>query len=150
MDQSTLERLGLQLLQSAVPKVFSNPPPDDELAVLRREVEEAKRKRSRLLQNAVASQRSYSVTSVGNLVQRRQNPLVKESDAPVHNTVLRRAKLVKLGERLSSYRFTGVSCFSVGGRPLDLGFRFDSTYGVGLFSCFLILLYLPDIIEYDF
>jgi hypothetical protein len=40
----------------------------------------------------------------------------------------KRSRLLKLGEKVKSFRLAGISCFSVGGRPNDLGLRFDPTY----------------------
>ncbi|KAH9256492.1 hypothetical protein BASA81_005407 [Batrachochytrium salamandrivorans] len=96
-----------------------------ELDLLRKQVAQAKQERSRLLQGQTSRLR---LTTVGSKVMAQRSKLLLQMAAPEDEDVLTRQKLAKLGEQLASFRLAGVSAFSVGGRPLDIGLRFDSTF----------------------
>lgn len=123
MDQATLEQLAAEGRRRRRGERREL----GELDLLRKQVAQAKQERSRVLQG----QRSrLRLTTVGSKVAAQRTRLLQVAalGPEQEEDVLARRKLARLGEQLASFRLAGVSAFSVGGRPLDIGLRFDSTF----------------------
>jgi len=155
MDQRALELAAMRLVSKKVGHVHPPQQKKGDLDKLKRALEEAKEERAKLLLKESHRQKDYRITTVGKVVQERirlekieqskldyikrargtdaeQLPAEREAAkrSRIHgDQALKRARVLKLHERVTSFRLAGVSCFSVGGRPNDLGLRFDATWG---------------------
>jgi hypothetical protein len=150
MEQQRLEKAALLLLTKRLGAVSgSSKHKKHDLERLRKSLEEARNIRDRLMLKE--SDQELQITTVGRVVQarvdlekheKRKIEYIKQArgvqDASVlgdHQSraneaaALKRGRVLKLSERISSFRLTGISCFSVGGRPDDIGLRFDATWG---------------------
>jgi len=147
MEQVDLERAALWFVTKKNGNVKRQK--DDETENLNKMLDEARRARNELL--LMGASHDYQITTVGKVVhdrvqlekiEREKLEYIKFArgmdDALVsHNqqlkkheeVALRRGRVLRLSERLTAFRLAGVSCFSVGGRPNDLGLRFDATWG---------------------
>ena len=144
MDQEKLERIAKRLFTlKNVDESSSSLKISSEIELLKIELEAAKRERLQMLLRK-SSRKGFQRTTVGQILQTRiRSKLLPPPTTTTTTTtdVLHKARVLKLGEQLTSYRLAGISTFSVGGRPNDLGLRFDSTYGVR----FYLFIYLHTI-----
>ena len=146
MEQKDLEHAALWLLTKKAGGIV-NKKVDSER--LRKTLEQARNERSKLLTEDATQE--FRLTTVGKVVQDRvqleklekekvdyikrargvdESRISKDQQTRANEeNALRRGRVLKLAERVISFRLAGVSCFSVGGRPNDLGLRFDATWG---------------------
>lgn len=130
MNQNELEKAAAAAMRGDAKPAAATA---SDIESLRREIQAAKRDRSRLLMEKATLHNKFRITTVGNKVAAARNDLSRRNaKLTTDDALLKRTKARKTAEALASFRLAGISCFSVGGRPLDIGFRFDSTFGVSL------------------
>ena len=149
LEQTELESLAFRVLSNKLTSQ-SKQKDKNEIALIKNQVEQARLEREALLFSS--SRANYKIMNVGKVIQERMKlqdveakrlEYIKQARGEIEThtisrrleekslaeQALKRSRIIKLGEHLNSFRLAGISCFSVGGRPQDLGFRFDATYG---------------------